>query len=40
MYSEPVPRDPRHPKVVERFDGAGDLSFLHSFVRLPTGGED
>lgn len=30
-------RDPRHPKVVERFDGVGDLSFLHSFARLPNG---
>jgi hypothetical protein len=29
--------DPLHPKVVERFDGAGDLSFLHSFTRLPNG---
>ena len=29
--------DPRVPKVVERFDGAGDLSFLHSFARLPNG---
>lgn len=30
-------RDPLHPKVVERFNGVGDLSFLHSFVRLPNG---
>jgi len=37
MYSEPVPRHPRHPKVVERFDGTGDLSFLHRFERLPNG---
>ena len=29
--------DPRHPRVVERFNGAGDLSFLHSFARLPNG---
>ena len=29
--------DPRHPQVVERFDGVGDLSFLHSFARLPNG---
>ncbi len=29
--------DPLHPKVVERFNGAGDLSFLHSFARLPDG---
>jgi hypothetical protein len=29
--------NPRRPKVVERFDGAGDLSFLHSFARLPNG---
>jgi hypothetical protein len=29
--------NPRVPKVVERFDGAGDLSFLHSFARLPNG---
>jgi len=28
--------DPRHPRVVERFDSVGDLSFLHSFVRLPN----
>ena len=30
-------RNPRLPRVVERFDGVGDLSFLHSFVRLPNG---
>ena len=30
-------RAPRQPKVVERFDGVGDLSFLHSFARLPNG---
>jgi len=29
--------DPLHPKVVSRFDGAGDLNFLHSFARLPNG---
>ncbi len=29
--------DPRRPKVVERFDSVGDLSFLHSFARLPNG---
>lgn len=29
--------DPRHPRVVERFDSVGDLSFLHSFTRLPNG---
>jgi hypothetical protein len=29
--------DRRRPKVVERFDGVGDLSFLHSFARLPNG---
>lgn len=29
--------DPLHPRVVERFTGAGDLSFAHSFVRLPNG---
>jgi hypothetical protein len=29
--------DALHPKVVERFNGAGDLSFLHSFARLPNG---
>jgi hypothetical protein len=29
--------DPLHPAVVRRFDGVADLSFLHSFVRLPTG---
>ncbi len=29
--------DPLHPKVVERFTGGGDLSFLHSFERLPNG---
>lgn len=30
-------RDPLHPKVVERFSGVGDLSFIHSFARLPNG---
>lgn len=29
--------DPLHPRVVERFDGVAGLSFLHSFVRLPSG---
>jgi hypothetical protein len=29
--------DPRHPRVVARFDGVGDLSFLHSWARLPNG---
>lgn len=29
--------DPMRPKVVERFTGGGDLSFLHSFARLPNG---
>ncbi len=29
--------EPRHPTVVERFDGVAGLSFLHSFVRLPNG---
>jgi hypothetical protein len=29
--------DPRRMKVVERFGGVGDLSFLHSFARLPNG---
>jgi hypothetical protein len=29
--------DAMHPKVIERFNGAGDLSFLHSFTRLPNG---
>lgn len=30
-------RDPLHPVVTARFTGAGALSFLHSFVRLPNG---
>jgi hypothetical protein len=30
-------RDPLHPAVVRRFDGVADLSFLHSFLRLPNG---
>jgi hypothetical protein len=30
-------RDPLNPRVVERFNGAADLSFLHSFARLPNG---
>ncbi len=29
--------DALHPKVVERFNGAGGLTFLHSFTRLPNG---
>lgn len=29
--------DPLHPRVVDRFDGGGELSFLHSFARLPNG---
>lgn len=29
--------DPRHPKVLNRWSGAGDLSFIHSFVRLANG---
>ena len=29
--------NPLHPRVVRRFNGAGGLSFLHSFVRLPNG---
>ena len=29
--------DPMHPKVVDRFTGGGDLSFLHSFARLANG---
>jgi len=29
--------DALHPKVVERFNGAGGLNFLHSFTRLPNG---
>ena len=29
--------DPLHPKVVERFNGAAGLNFLHSIVRLPNG---
>ena len=29
--------DALHPKIVDRFTGAGDLSFLHSFTRLPNG---
>ncbi len=29
--------DPLHPKVVERFSSVADLSFLHSFARLPNG---
>lgn len=29
--------DPRHPKVVERFNGVAGLNFLHSFARLPNG---
>jgi len=30
-------RDPLHPKVEERFSGAGEFSFNHSFARLPNG---
>ena len=30
-------REPLKPKIVERFDGAAGLSFLHSFARLPNG---
>lgn len=30
-------RDPLRPQVTTRFTGAGDLSFLHSFARLPNG---
>jgi hypothetical protein len=30
-------RDPLRPKVVRRWSGAGELSFLHSFARLPNG---
>jgi hypothetical protein len=30
-------RDPLRPTVIRRFDGVGDLSFLHSFVRLANG---
>jgi len=29
--------DPLHPAVIRRFDGVAGLSFLHSFLRLPTG---
>ena len=29
--------DPLRPRVIERFRGAGELSFLHSFTRLPNG---
>lgn len=29
--------DPLHPRVNAAFSGAGDLSFIHSFVRLPNG---
>lgn len=29
--------DPLHPTVIERFGGVADLSFLHSFARLPNG---
>jgi len=29
--------DPLHPRIAERFSGAGELSFIHSFVRLPNG---
>lgn len=30
-------RDPLRPRVSRRFTGGGDLSFLHSFARLPNG---
>lgn len=30
-------REPLRPRVSSRFDGAGNLSFLHSFARLPNG---
>lgn len=30
-------RNPLKPTVVRRFDGVAGLSFLHSFVRLPSG---
>lgn len=30
-------RSPLRPRVVSRFTGGGDLSFLHSFARLPNG---
>ncbi len=30
-------RNPLRPQVISRFTGAGDLSFLHSFARLPNG---
>jgi hypothetical protein len=30
-------REPLRPRVSSRFDGAGSLSFLHSFARLPNG---
>lgn len=29
--------NPLRPTIVRRFDGLGDLSFLHSFLRLPNG---
>jgi hypothetical protein len=29
--------DPQKPKVVERFNDVGGLTFLHSFARLPNG---
>lgn len=29
--------DPMHPAVIERFGEVSGLSYLHSFVRLPTG---
>ena len=29
--------DPLRPKVVERFNDVGGLTFLHSFARLPNG---
>ena len=30
-------RNPLRPQVVRRFTGTGELSFLHSFARLPNG---
>jgi len=30
-------RDALHPAVIERFNGAGDLNFIHSFARLSNG---
>lgn len=30
-------RNPLRPRIVRRFTGGGELSFLHSFARLPNG---